>query len=165
METKTKAQLLALLGFSAAATSCEALNGLGGGGGLCMYGTPSASYQFNIDVKDLTTEEPVEGIRVSLIERHTQLDHTTQEKVEYVDTLATELTDANGRAILKHGGMPLHYNKAEIAADDVDGSANGDYNSTNVEFQIYNSDYVDDDDNSWSLGKVTKDITMKIDKK
>ena len=33
METKTKAQLLALLGFSAAATSCEALNGLGGGAG------------------------------------------------------------------------------------------------------------------------------------
>lgn len=165
MKAKTTAKLLALLGFSTAANSCEALSEIGGGGGLCMYGSPSASYEFNIDVEDVNDGKPIEGIRVSLLERGYYHNSTTQEREETVDTLARGLTNVQGKVVLKYGGSPINYDKAEFAADDIDGSENGEYNSNNVEIKIDRNEFVDDDDNSWSWGKVTKDITLKLTKK
>lgn len=165
MKAKTTAKLLALLGFSTAANSCEALSEIGGGGGLVMYGSPSASYEFNIEVKDVNDGKPIEGIRVSLLERGYYHNSATQEREEVIDTLAKGLTNAQGKVVLKHGGHPIFYDKAEFAAEDVDGSENGEYNSNNVEIKIERNEFVDNDDNSWSLGKVTKDITLKLTKK
>ena len=158
MKAKLTAKLLTLLGFSAVASSCEETM-------KCMYGTPSASYVFNTHVKDVETGEAIKGIRVSLLERHTRIDNATQEKTEFVDTLATGKTNSQGQVVLRHGGMPLPYNKAEFAADDIDGSENGEYNPTNVEITINSNEYVDDNDSIWDQGKVTKDITLKLHKK
>ena len=135
MKSRISKFLMALLGFGAF-SSC--------GGGPDMYGCPPihapeygcpyAEYNFDVDIVDSENDAPIEGIRVSVIEEYSE---------EYTDTLAVGLTQADGKVQLQVGRMPT--DKHTLVADDVDGEANGSFDSASVIVTTSESDYTDGD--------------------
>lgn len=152
-----------MLGFSTVASSCEQIGDIiGGGGNLCMYGCPSANYVVDVDIKELGTDTPIEGVRVGAVKRHTYNNSTSDAPEIYVDTLASGLTNAVGKVQLKFGGS-LQRN-FEVVADDIDGTENGgEFASASVEININSTDYTDGD-GQWYIGKVTKSAAIKLSK-
>lgn len=57
MNNKFVRWIMALLGFSAVANSCDA---------PAMYGCPSADYNFDIEVLNAEDDSPITGIRVRI---------------------------------------------------------------------------------------------------
>lgn len=153
MKSKILKFLMALLGFGAF-SSC--------GGGPDMYGCPMpapeygcpyAEYNFNVDVVNSENDAPIEGIRVSVIEQYNE---------QFTDTLAVGLTQPDGKVHLQVGRMPT--DKHTLVADDVDGEANGAFDSASVVVTTSDSDYTNGD-NSWYEGEATGEITIKLNKK
>lgn len=159
MSTKTKAiqRLLTLLGFSAVATSCESMFQV-------MYGTPSAGYIFNVDVKDAHTNAPINGMRVSIIRRMAYYNtETGSYDNESIDTLAWKLTNGQGKATLSINDFPTSLH--EIAADDIDGAGNGGHYSTaSTEVVTEKDDYENPSKDGWFDGTATHNVTLKITK-
>ena len=153
MKTKHKAQLLAMLGFSTAATSCEALNEIGGGGMVCMYGQPSADYVFNAEVID-EDGKPIKGIEVS-----TPIEHP------YNSTdITTALTDSDGKCVLDFKTWPT--NEFKVRATDIDGAENGgEFEAANSFVIIDSKDYKDKGEHGWYQGKATKRVKFQLEKK
>ncbi len=159
--------LFGVLGFSSVATSCETIEVIFRGPAV-MYGCPSADYVFNVEVEDLESGNPIEGARVSAVERGTREmwdgETGTSYPENYIDTLAVGITSAEGKVTLKYNNFPV--NKHEIVADDIDGEANGgEYNSSSVELTIDSNDYEDGGENGWYKGTATNDVTLKLTKK
>ncbi|MBR4851900.1 MAG: radical SAM-associated putative lipoprotein [Tidjanibacter sp.] len=150
MKAKLTAKLLALLGFSTAANSCEALSEIGGGGNLCMYGTPSATYIINAEVVD-EEEKPIHGIKVSVI---------TENSYEIPEAL----TDFHGKCTIKYTGWPQ--NEIKLVAEDIDGTANsGEFESANA-FALFDSnDYKDPGESGWFKGTATKRVKFQLNEK
>jgi len=157
MSTKTKViqQLLTLLGFSAVATSCEFVE-------AAEYGCPSADYVFNVDVKDADTDAPIRGMRVSVIQRHTRYNPSTQSEQVVIDTLGVAETNAEGRAFVNLERV-WPDSTHEVAADDLDGDANGGHYSTvSTEVVTEKDDY--ENPGSWYSGKATHNVTLRTTK-
>ena len=167
MNSKLIRWILGVLGFSTVATSCELIEEIGGGGAVCMYGCPSADYVFNVEVEDVESGAPIEGIRVSAVERGERQYWDSETGIAqyetYTDTLASGLTTADGKVVLRYGTFPR--DEHEIVADDIDGAANGDYSSTSVEIKVDKNDYENPGESGWYSGTATNDITMKLSKK
>lgn len=167
MKNKILKWIFSALGFSTVATSCELIDNIGGGGMVCMYGTPSADYVFNVDVIDGENDAPIEGIRVSVTEEveHPYLDSETGIVTYYTvtDTLATATTDANGKVVLNTNTFPR--DKHTIVADDVDGEANGSFNSASIILTTDSDDYKDPGNNGWYNGTATHNVTFLLTKK
>lgn len=156
MKSKLLKFLMALLGFGAF-SSC--------GGGPDMYGCPMpapeygcpyAEYNFDVDVVDSENDAPIEGIRVSVVQRY------ITNELNNVDTLATGLTSAEGKVRLQYGSFPT--NQHELVADDVDGEANGAFDSASVVVTTSESDYANGE-GPWYEGQATEEITIKLNKK
>lgn len=166
MNSKFVKWLLGVLGFSSVATSCDVVDDIFGFG-AAMYGCPSADYVFNVEVEDLESGDPIEGIRVSAVERGTRerWDSETGNSYaeSYIDTLAVSTTSADGKVMLRYNTFPR--NEHEIVADDVDGTENGDYASAAVGVTIDSDDYNDEGENGWYQGTATQDVTLKLTKK
>ena len=159
MKSKIALKILSLLGFSTAVASCEIVNEWGGGGAVCMYGTPSADYVFNVDVKDVENNAPIEGIRVSVIQRYITNSVPTQ-----IDTLTHSLTDNEGKVTLSLNTWPE--SSFEIAADDIDGAENGgEFSTASTTITIDNKDYKNPGESGWYRGTATKNATIKLSKK
>lgn len=168
MKTKVLQKLFALLGFSAVANSCELIDGIGGGGMVCMYGCPSAYYVFNAEVSDKDSDEPIEGIRVSVLERgqrqywDSETGMATYEP--YCDTLAVEHTGADGKTTLHIMQFPTENH--EVVFDDVDGAENGgEYASAAVKVITEDDDYKEPGENGWYSGTATHQVAVKLSKK
>ncbi len=167
MNCKLIRWILGILGFSTVATSCELIDEIGGGGMVCMYGTPSADYVFNVDIVDSENDSPIEGIRVSAIEKieHQYWDSETGMATyeTITDTLAVGTTDANGKVVLNVNSFPS--DKHTIVADDVDGEANGKFDSASVVLTTDRDDYKEPGNSGWYSGTATHDVTLKLNKK
>ena len=162
MKSKFLIKLLSLLGFSTVATSCELVNEIGGGGNMCAYGCPSADYVFNVDVKDADTDAPIRGMRVSVIQRHTRYNPSTQSEQVVIDTLGVAETNAEGRAFVNLERV-WPDSTHEVAADDLDGDANGGHYSTvSTEVVTEKDDY--ENPGSWYSGKATHNVTLRTTK-
>lgn len=109
----TLGSLLALLGFG----SCERITDIGGG--LTMYGQPTAHFKFMGDVKD-TDGKAVPGIRVIVHPRPDE-DETWDN-----DTLYTNSAGHVEKDLLKYD-WPDEMINAKVTFEDVDGEANGSY--------------------------------------
>lgn len=154
MKAKTTAKLLALLGFSTAANSCEALSEIGGGGGLVMYGSPSASYVFNAEVVD-EEGNPIEGIKASV--KPTEPTHLSPSDIPDAQT------DKDGKAQLKLLGI-WPQNEFTITMEDIDGADNGgEFESETTTVFIENNDYENKGD--WFRGTATKRVKVQLEKK
>ena len=153
MKTKRKAQLLAMLGFSTAATSCEALNEIGGGGAVCMYGQPSAAYVFNTEVVD-EDGKPIKGIEVS-----TPVEHPYG-----VSDITTALTGEDGKCVLDFKTWPT--GEFKVSATDVDGAENGgEFEAANAFVLIDSKDYKNPGEHGWHKGKATKRVKFQLNHK
>lgn len=154
MKQRIQQILMALLGF-AGYTACSSVDMYGCPPPAPEYGCPFAEYVVNAEIKDSETDSPIEGIRVSVVNRY--------EGSRYVDTLATGLTSANGKALLQFSNLPQ--TSHEVVADDIDGEANGgDYNSASTTVATSNTDYEGGND-GWSNGTATHNVTITLTKK
>ena len=159
-------KILMLLGFSTVATSCDPDNNDDWGDQVAMYGCPMATYIANVEVKDGATDTPIEGIRVSSVFRFTgeYWDEKRGEVVygEKVDTIATALTNADGKAQLEW--VRDIFENGSLVADDIDGEANGgEYNSASTTITTDRDDYVGG--SGWDLGTATHNVTFSLTKK
>ena len=154
MKAKTTAKLLALLGFSTAANSCEALSEIGGGGMVCMYGQPSASYVFNAEVVD-EEGNPIEGIKASV--------KPTERTYLSPSDIPDAQTDKDGKAQLKLLGI-WPQNEFTITMEDIDGADNGgEFESETTTVFIENNDY--EGKGEWVRGTATKRVKVQLEKK
>ena len=111
--------LLAILGFG----SCDKNGTIFGGGGLAMYGQPHANYKFLGDVKD-SDGKGIEGIRVVFLPE--------EDRPAYInDTLYTDETGHFERNQLKYS-WPDEAAKASVKFEDVDGEANGRFETKTI---------------------------------
>lgn len=165
MKSKFLIKLLSLLGFSTVATSCELVNEIGGGGAVCMYGSPSASYVFNVDVKDADTNTPIEGMRVSVVREISLYNKETgKHDIEALDTLAYELTNDKGKATL-FLDRDLPTSSHLIIADDIDGAENGGlYSTVSTEVLTQADDYKNPGSSGWFDGTATHNVTFATSK-
>lgn len=168
MKNRFILKLLGLLGFSTVATSCELIDDIGGGGMVCMYGCPSADYVFNVDVADKESNTPIEGIRVSVVDRgvreYWNSETGTTEPKPYCDTLVVGTTGADGKLLLNYNGFPAYSH--ELAFDDVDGQENGGlYASASTTITYESDDYENPGENGWYSGTATHNVSVKLDKK
>lgn len=152
MKSKILKFLMVALGFGAY-TSCDGPDMYGCPMPAPEYGCPYAEYNFNVDVVDSENDAPIEGIRVSVIEKYSE---------QYTDTLAVGLTQPNGKVRLQVGRMPT--DKHTLVADDVDGEANGAFDSASVVVTTSESDYANGE-GPWYEGQATEEITIKLNKK
>ena len=105
--------LLALLGFG----SCDKNSIIPGGGGmLCMYGQPTAHYKFLGDVKD-ESGKGIPGVRVVFLPEDDKPSFDN-------DTLYTDKSGRFQKDQLKYD-WPDEAVKASVKFEDVDGEANG----------------------------------------
>lgn len=165
MKSKLALKILSLLGFSTAVASCEMVNEIGGGGAVCMYGTPSASYVFNVDTKDADTNTPIEGMRVSVVREISLYNNETgKHDIEALDTLAYELTNDKGKATLfldRDWPTSSHL----LIADDIDGAENGGlYSTVSTEVLTQADDYKNPGSSGWFEGTATHNVTIKLSK-
>lgn len=166
MKSKVVKWLLGVLGFSSMATSCETIEDIIRGP-VAMYGCPSADYVFNVDIVDNESDAPIEGIRVSAIEKieyqywDSETGMATYET--RTDTLARGITDANGKVVLNVNSFPR--DKHTIAADDVDGTENGNYTSSSVVLTTDSDDYKNPGNSGWYSGTAIHEVTLKLSPK
>lgn len=130
-----------------------------------MYGTPSASYVFNVDVKDADTNTPIEGMRVSVVREISLYNQETgKHDIEALDTLAYEFTNDKGKAIL-FLDRDLPTSSHLIIADDIDGAGNGGHYSTaSTEVVTEKEDYENPSKDGWFDGTATHNVTFSITK-
>ena len=152
MKSKILKFLMVALGFGAY-TSCDGPDMYGCPMPAPEYGCPYAEYNFDVDVVDSENDAPIEGIRVSVIEKYSE---------QYTDTLAVGLTQSDGKVRLQVGRMPT--DKHTLVADDVDGEANGAFDSASVVVTTSESDYANGE-GPWYEGQATEEITIKLNKK
>jgi putative lipoprotein (rSAM/lipoprotein system) len=146
MKSKIFRLLMVALGFGAY-TSCDGPDMYGCPMPAPEYGCPYAEYNFDVDVVDSENDAPIEGIRVSVIEKYSE---------QHTDTLAVGLTQPNGKVRLQVGRIPT--DKHTLVADDVDSEANGSFDSASV---VVNTN----GDGPWYEGQATEEVTIKLNKK
>lgn len=151
MKSKLLKFLMVALGFGAY-TSCDGPDMYGCPMPAPEYGCPYAEYNFDVDVIDSENDAPIEGIRVSVIEKYSE---------QFTDTLAVGLTQPNGKVRLQVGRMPT--DKHTLVADDIDGEENGAYDSASVIITTPQDGYTGGE--GWYEGQSTEEITIKLNKK
>ena len=134
--------LLAILGFG----SCDKNGTIFGGGGLAMYGQPHANYKFLGDVKD-SDGKGIEGIRVVFFPE--------EERPSYVnDTLYTDETGHFERNQLKYS-WPDEAAKASVKFEDVDGEANGRFETKTIKRDELTVKQTKKSNDAWYKGDFT----------
>lgn len=127
--------LLAALGF---ASSCKKNNG------TVEYGTPSALFIVNGQVKSNASNEAIENIKVYM-----QSD--------------SALTDHEGKFKVIAGEFPKDQTFS-IQFKDVDGAANGEYANLDTLVEFKDPQFTNGD-GSWYAGETTKGFDVKLSPK
>jgi len=130
------AMLLTLLGFG---TACEKITN-----GSDEYGSPSADFVLNGNIKDRVTGTPITNIRVIM-----QRD--------------TAFTDAQGKFMVKVEGFPTEQT-FDVKLDDIDAAANGEYTGrdTTVTFP---ATHFENGDGHWYKGEEKLSVTISLEPK
>ena len=130
-------------------------------GGLCMYGTPHADYQFSGTVTD-ESGSPVKGIKVSAKNVYRRYDSTVVETYGVDSTL----TDSKGKYAVEAEGY-LGEQILKLIVEDIDGELNGGaFKSDTIDIDFDSAKKIkepDKEDDSWSSGtfSITQDIKLK----
>lgn len=148
MNCKLIRWILGILGFSTVATSCEVIDNIGGGGMVCMYGTPSADYVFNVEVIDSESHAPIEGLQLDISGHSSEYEYTPV------------TTSAEGKATLRLQTFPE--NNHTLFVQDVDGEENGLYASTRVIVSTDENDYKNPGNSGWYKGTATHDVMIEM---
>jgi putative lipoprotein (rSAM/lipoprotein system) len=136
--------VLTLFGFS----NCDR-------GGLDMYGTPSADFIIKGAVVDKTTNQPIEGIQVKIVEVF--VDNQNNEHIRY-QTKST--TDAGGNfEIIERGYMMGFSLSARIS--DIDGAENGLFEDKVIELDMRNAERTRPG-RGWFSGEFTKNLDVQL---
>lgn len=143
------AMILSLLGFS---TSCDKIGEVIGGG-LCMYGCPNADYEVSGAVSD-EEGNPVEGIRVAI-------EWDRGDSYQQRDTL---FTDEKGEYLMKMH-QDAFFQKVTAEFEDVDGEANGSFESASGEVEKPDFGYSDKGKDEWYIGTYSARIDKTLKKK
>ena len=130
------------------------------GGGLCMYGTPHADYQFMGTVTD-ESGSPVKGIKIAAKNVYRSQDGTV---VETYGVDSTQ-TDGSGKYAFESRSFPDDPN-LKLIVEDMDGEANGGaFKSDTIDIDYNNAKKVKDPakGDSWSTGTyaINQDIKLK----
>ena len=148
----TLGSLLALLGFG----SCERISDIGGdiGGGLCMYGQPTAHFKFIGDVKD-ADGKAIPGIRVVI---------EPQEDDPWVrDTLYTDQAGHVEKETLKYD-WPDEMKNGKVTFEDVDGVANGTFKTKVIRRGEFEIKQTKKGDGAWYEGDYTVKANVVLEK-
>lgn len=130
------------------------------GGGLCMYGTPHADYQFMGTVND-ESGSPVKGIKVAAKNVYRSQDGAV------VDTYGVDSTQTDGSG--KYAFETQRFISdpdLKLIVEDIDGEANGGaFKSDTIDINFDKAKKVKEPDkgDSWSSGTfaITQDIKLK----
>ena len=147
------ATLLSLLGFS----SCGE-NGLGGGG-ECLYGTPTSTFQVKGNVTD-EEGNPIQGIKTKV---EVKYGRWAKDSIAY--------TDSNGNYLLGNysmTGSPTSQKEdiVKVIFEDVDGEANGGtFANDTVQGKDLTIKQTSERDGSWYLGSYEITANAKLKKK
>ena len=160
MKNKLIYKILALLGFTTAATGCEIGKVMYGSPvivpGPDMYGCPYAEYVANIDVTD-KENTPLAGIRVGQVVTYKTKDQTI------TDTLIMGATNYNGRFTLQ--GEDFSLPTWKLVIEDVDGEENGgEFAPADTTIVFDEEEYVGGGDGDWNLGQYVKDVKIELEK-
>ena len=144
----TLGSLLALLGFG----SCERIADIGGG--LCMYGQPTAHFKFIGDVKD-ADGKAIPGIRVVI---------EPQENDPWVnDTLFTDQAGHVEKETLKYD-WPDEMKNAKVTFEDVDGGTNGSFKTKEMRHGEFEVRQTKKGDGAWFDGNFTVKADAVLEK-
>jgi putative lipoprotein (rSAM/lipoprotein system) len=144
----TVGSLLALLGFG----SCDRISDIGGG--LCMYGQPTAHFRFVGDVKD-SDGKAIPGIRVVVSPR--------SEDSWLNDTLYTDPAGHVEKDRLKYN-WPDEMVRAKIKFEDVDGEANGSFKKKEMLHCEFDVKQTKKGDGEWYEGEYTVQANAMLEK-
>ncbi len=127
-------------------SSCEKIEQiLPIGGGMCMYGTPTAYYDVDLTVTD-EQGNAISGIKVANQHGYTE---TT--------------TDTKGKAVLSTSAFP---NNLELTVEDIDGEANGgEFETVTVKEESLTIKKTKKGDGAWNSGTFSAKGTVKMVKK
>ena len=135
--------LMSVLGFSVAAnlSSCE------DGGGRAEYGTPSAKFIINGQVKSEQTTAAIPNIRVVMSGDSEFLADTS-------------FTDANGKYSLDITNFPANQSFV-VKFEDIDGTANGEYQSLLSTVEFIDPEYTNGSGN-WYEGETSQTLNVNL---
>lgn len=146
--------VLALLGFG----GCDKIEDiLDIGGGLCMYGQPTAHFKMVGDVKD-EAGKAVRGIRVVVAP-----NPEDQEGWEN-DTLYTDAAGHFGKDLIKHD-WPDDLKRVTVTFEDVDGPENGSYEMKELKRDDLQIQQTKKGDGDWFEGDYTVTANAVLKKK
>ena len=131
------------------------------GGGLCMYGTPHADYQFIGTVTD-ESGSPIKDIKVSA----KYVYRTNDGKVETYGGDSTQ-TDGLGKYAIESRRF-VSDPDLKLVVEDIDGEANGGaFKSDTIDIDFDKAKKVKepDKDDSWSSGTFAINQDIKLKKK
>ena len=143
--TRLCAYALGLLGLGSA-IGCEEIEDIfgGGGGNLCMYGTPTMSYEIKGKVVDSDSGKAIEGIKVGRYD---------------FNGAAEVFSDGSGKFDLSGSDFPS--DTLHLKVTDVDGETGGLYSGDEVTVNLKQTEKSTDE---WYAGKYEADdgvIKMK----
>ena len=146
ISSKICGAFLAVLGFSAAVTSCMKY------GMPSEYGMPSADYFIDGNIVSEQTNDPIENLKVRWVEKEYQ---------NYpIDSIYTN--ESGKFSFISRGYFPIYEYSLDI--QDIDGDANGEFNDTTINIQINQNDYKGGDGH-WYKGKYHKTFDIELKSK
>ena len=152
---------LSALGFA----SCDDFNDNKEEPIILMYGVPSAEFKIIGKIVAEDTKRAVRDLQISVVEYSTWTDHAgIYYENQSSDTLRTK-TNADGSFSLNHHSFP-NAKKYIYLIEDVDGDANGRFQTKKDSILFKNPKYKDGD-GAWFDGTATMDfktITVKPEK-
>lgn len=117
---------------------------------LMLTQGPNADYQIKGVVTDSISGSVLAGIRVVL---------ECPDQTEKYDTI---FTDSRGKYDFSFNQYPFDVPVFKLRIDDVDGQSNGEYVSRVIQFQILDSDWIDEGDDFDYYGKAVKVLDVKL---
>ena len=136
--------MLALMGF-AAVDGCNIVADMYGPLPAPEYGVPNVDFRVSGMVRDSQTKQPVKGIEVGYF--------------HHLNGPGTVYTDDSGRFVVE--AEQFASSKTELTFADVDGPANGEYETSVVEFTM---EKVEDSDSAWNEGTYAADnVVVELD--
>ena len=133
---------------------------------ILMYGTPSAQFKILGKIVAEDTKQAVRDLQISVIEYSTWTDDAgIYYENQSSDTLRTK-TKNDGSFLFEHRGFPSA-KKYIYLIEDIDGDANGRFQTKKDSILFKNPNYNSGTDTWWDKGTATMDfktITVKLEK-
>jgi len=141
ISTKICGVLLAVLGFSAVATSCVRVE----------YGMPSADYFIDGNIVSEQTKEPIRNLKVRWVE------NMYQNRPRPIDSTYTN--ESGKFSFIGRKEFPM--NEYSLDIQDVDGELNGEFNDSTINVTVNRDDY-EGGSGSWYKGEYHKTFDIKL---